>query len=86
MQNYRYLDEEVTELNTGYTTHNGRQRVVVTGLGAVSPLGLDVTSTWQGLIEGRFAQSGANLVLTHGFEIHGQGARLQHQGQVLGLL
>jgi len=31
----------------------GRQRVVVTGLGAVSPLGLDVASTWQGLVEGK---------------------------------
>jgi 3-oxoacyl-[acyl-carrier-protein] synthase II len=32
---------------------NGKERVVVTGLGAISPLGLDVASTWQGLIEGR---------------------------------
>jgi len=40
-------------VNIDYTTHNGRQRVVVTGLGAVSPLGLDATSTWQALIEGR---------------------------------
>ncbi len=40
-------------MNTDYTTHTGRQRVVVTGLGAVSPLGLDVTSTWRALIEGR---------------------------------
>lgn len=29
------------------------QRVVVTGLGAVSPLGLDVPTTWQGLLAGR---------------------------------
>jgi len=28
-------------------------RVVVTGIGAVSPLGLDVPSTWQGLVSGR---------------------------------
>lgn len=28
-------------------------RVVITGLGAVTPLGLDVASTWQGLLEGR---------------------------------
>ncbi len=28
-------------------------RVVVTGLGIVSPLGLDVPSTWQGLVSGR---------------------------------
>jgi 3-oxoacyl-[acyl-carrier-protein] synthase II len=30
-----------------------RKRVVVTGLGAVTPLGLDVASTWQGLVAGR---------------------------------
>jgi 3-oxoacyl-[acyl-carrier-protein] synthase II len=29
------------------------RRVVVTGLGAVTPLGLDVDSFWQGLVEGR---------------------------------
>jgi 3-oxoacyl-[acyl-carrier-protein] synthase II len=28
-------------------------RVAITGLGAVTPLGLDVPSTWQGLVEGR---------------------------------
>jgi len=27
-------------------------RVVVTGIGMVSPVGLDVSSTWQGLISG----------------------------------
>lgn len=32
---------------------NGRSRVVVTGLGMVSPLGLDVASTWDALIAGR---------------------------------
>jgi len=30
-----------------------RQRVVITGLGAVTPLGVDVPTTWQGLVEGR---------------------------------
>ena len=29
------------------------KRVVVTGVGIVSPLGLDVALTWQGLIAGR---------------------------------
>lgn len=30
-----------------------RRRVVVTGIGVVSPLGLDVASTWEGLVAGR---------------------------------
>src|SRR3954466_15466831 len=32
---------------------NGRRRVVITGLGAVTPLGLDVETTWANLIGGR---------------------------------
>jgi len=30
-----------------------RKRVVITGLGAISPLGLNVEDTWQGLLQGR---------------------------------
>jgi 3-oxoacyl-[acyl-carrier-protein] synthase II len=30
-----------------------RKRVVVTGLGAISPLGIDVDSTWQGIVAGK---------------------------------
>ncbi|MFF4818909.1 beta-ketoacyl-[acyl-carrier-protein] synthase family protein [Kitasatospora sp. NPDC001309] len=30
-----------------------RRRVVVTGVGAISPLGADASETWQGLLEGR---------------------------------
>lgn len=40
---------------------NARRRVVVTGLGTVSPLGLDVASTWQGLVEGK---SGVSKITT----------------------
>lgn len=34
-------------------TETARRRVVVTGLGAVTPLGLNVTDTWEGMIAGR---------------------------------
>jgi 3-oxoacyl-[acyl-carrier-protein] synthase II len=33
--------------------HNGRRRVVVTGLGAITPLGESVSAFWDGLIHGR---------------------------------
>jgi 3-oxoacyl-[acyl-carrier-protein] synthase II len=35
------------------STANGTRRVVVTGMGAVSALGNDVASTWEGLLAGR---------------------------------
>ena len=35
------------------SAHNGTRRVVVTGMGAVSALGPDVMSTWEGLLAGR---------------------------------
>jgi 3-oxoacyl-[acyl-carrier-protein] synthase II len=40
-------------------TPNGRRRVVVTGLGAVSPLGNDVETTWRNLLAG---ESGAAAI------------------------
>ena len=35
------------------TNGNGRRRVVITGLGIVSPLGNDVRSSWEALVAGR---------------------------------
>ena len=32
---------------------NAKRRVVITGVGAVSPLGLDVPTTWEGMLAGR---------------------------------
>ena len=40
---------------------NGRRRVVVTGLGAVTPLGNDIETTWANLTAGK---SGANRITT----------------------
>ena len=36
-----------------YNAPVSRRRVVVTGIGLVTPLGVDVASTWRGLVEGR---------------------------------
>ncbi len=33
--------------------HNHNHRVVITGVGAVTPLGLTLEDTWQGLIAGK---------------------------------
>ena len=38
---------------------NGRRRVVVTGIGAVTPLGNDIETTWANLVAGK---SGANRI------------------------
>lgn len=41
---------------------NGRRRVVITGMGALSPLGNDVPSMWQAAIEGRSGIGRLSLV------------------------
>ncbi|MCG8352385.1 MAG: beta-ketoacyl-ACP synthase II [Chloroflexales bacterium] len=44
------------------------RRVVVTGMGAVSPLGLDVPSTWQGIVESRSGIGPITLFEPEGLE------------------
>jgi 3-oxoacyl-[acyl-carrier-protein] synthase II len=36
-----------------FTEREGRRRVVITGMGAVTPVGLDVQSTWDAVVHGR---------------------------------
>ena len=50
---------------------NSARRVVVTGIGAMSPLGLSVGETWAGMIAGR---SGAGPITR--FDASGMGVRI----------
>lgn len=47
-----------------------QRRVVVTGMGAVSPLGLDVPSLWQGIVEARSGIGPITLFDSAGFDTH----------------
>jgi 3-oxoacyl-[acyl-carrier-protein] synthase II len=40
-------------MTTQQRDHLGRHRVVITGMGALTPIGLSVEDTWQGLLAGR---------------------------------
>lgn len=48
----------------------GNIRVVVTGMGVISPVGLDVATMWQNLIAGRSGISPITLYDTNGFDVH----------------
>src|SRR4249920_3214821 len=49
---------------------NGRRRVVITGLGAVTPLGLDVDTTWDNLLAGRSGAAGITQFDPSTFPVH----------------
>lgn len=44
-----------------HTTHIDRPRIVVTGMGAITPLGNDIDSFWQGLLDGKSGISKVTL-------------------------
>jgi 3-oxoacyl-[acyl-carrier-protein] synthase II len=48
---------------------NGRRRVVITGLGAVTPLGNDVRSSWESLVAGRATAGPITAFDTTGFGV-----------------
>ena len=47
--------------------NNHRTRVVITGLGALTPIGLDVPSNWDSLINGRSGTRFEQLAADQGF-------------------
>ena len=49
---------------------SGNHRVFVTGLGIVSPLGLDVATTWEGIVNGRSGVDFITAFDSEGFDTH----------------
>jgi 3-oxoacyl-[acyl-carrier-protein] synthase II len=49
---------------------NGRRRVVITGLGAVTPLGNDVETSWKNLVAGRSGAADITQFDTSNFAVH----------------
>jgi 3-oxoacyl-[acyl-carrier-protein] synthase II len=52
------------------SSHNGRKRVVITGMGAVTPLGNDAESFWEGLTAGRGGAGPITLFDSSEFAVH----------------
>lgn len=61
--------EQSTEQSGGTARRRRRKRVVVTGLGAVTPLGLDVATTWQAAQAGRSGIGNVQAFDASGFPV-----------------
>jgi 3-oxoacyl-[acyl-carrier-protein] synthase II len=57
-------------VTTGNGSLNGRRRVVVTGLGAVTPLGLDIESSWSSLLAGETGAGEITQFDHDGYPVH----------------
>ena len=53
----------------GLMSASGRRRVVITGLGAVTPLGSDVRSSWENLVAGRSSAGPITAFDSTGFAV-----------------
>jgi 3-oxoacyl-[acyl-carrier-protein] synthase II len=56
-------------VSTDNSSSNGRRRVVITGLGAITPLGNDVRTTWETLISGGSGAGPITQFDTSGFPV-----------------
>jgi 3-oxoacyl-[acyl-carrier-protein] synthase II len=52
------------------TAHNGRRRVVITGVGMITPLGNDVETTWSNLIAGKSGTGPITHIDTTDYAVH----------------
>jgi 3-oxoacyl-[acyl-carrier-protein] synthase II len=52
------------------SSENGRRRVVITGMGAVTPLGNDVESFWENLVAGKSGAAPITLFDSSDFAVH----------------
>ena len=62
-------------------SNNHRTRVVITGLGALTPIGLDVPSNWDSLINGRSGTRFEQEAADQGFACHVAGRVPQFKPQ-----
>src|SRR5262245_960029 len=56
--------------NSNGHDHNGRRRVVITGMGTLNPLGNTVEEFWAGAVAGKSGVDYLTSVNTEGYEVH----------------
>ena len=56
--------------NSNGNDHNGRRRVVITGMGTLNPLGNTVDEFWAGAVAGKSGVGYLTSVNTEGYEVH----------------
>src|ERR1700741_2632352 len=57
-------------MSTNGHDHNGRRRVVITGMGTLNPLGNSVEEFWEGALAGRSGVDWLTQVSSEGYDVH----------------
>ena len=79
----RTVGDAVGYLNTKMASSVMKRRVVVTGMGAITPVGNDVATTWRAIIDGRVrrARRSRSSIASHvpgALRLRGEGLRSAH--------